>query len=91
MTRTGSRFRKKRLKGFTLIVHEADGTTSRMHFKSEKELIDALEFDGQAFWLGSERIWELPEEEQFKDYSEAKIRKLAKESLAYLYDTHMVK
>jgi hypothetical protein len=92
LSRKGSKVRKKRLKGFTFNVHEADGTTKRMHFSSEKELLDSIVagFDGQAFWLGSERFWELPEEFQFKKYSEEKVRELAKESLPYLYDTHMV-
>jgi len=93
LKRGGSKVRKKRLKGFTFNIHEADGTTKRMHFSSEKELLDELVagFDGQSFWLGSENLAELPEEEQFKDYPEKKIRELAKEVvLPYLYDTHMV-
>jgi hypothetical protein len=92
LNRKGSKVRKKRLSGLTFNVHEADGTTKRMHFASEKELVDELvaNFDGQAFWLGSERFWELPEEYQFKKYSEKKIRELARETLTYLYSTHMV-
>lgn len=91
LKRGGSKVRKRRLKGFTLKVHEADGTTKKMHFNSEKELIDAIEFDGQSFWLGSENVGELPEEDQFKDYSDAEVRSLIKETvLPFLYDTHVV-
>jgi len=81
---------------FTLKIYQADGTTAKRTFKSKKELINELisGFDGQAFWLNSERLGEVPDEIQYnwKKLTPKYLEKMIKGVyIPYLFDTRLVK
>lgn len=81
-------------KGYLYIrTHEADGSEPIKVFKSVNELRNTLidSFDGQAMWLDSFRVLEVPEEDQFKNLSKTKLKDYADEAVQYLLETHSVR
>jgi hypothetical protein len=56
---------KTKKKGFYIIVKDEYGEKHKKNFTSIKALKDAIDFDGQAFWLGSERLGEIAPELQW--------------------------